>query len=76
MLMVALQVKNVPDDVRARLAERAAREGVAMSEYVLRLLQRDLARPTVQEWLERYPPVLGDQVDVLGTLDSIRDEER
>jgi hypothetical protein len=39
---------------------RAAREGMTMSDYVLNLLQRDLALPTQQEWLAR----LGERTSI------------
>lgn len=38
-----LQVRNVPDDLHETLKARAARAGIALSEYVLREL-RELAR--------------------------------
>ncbi|HEX5584784.1 FitA-like ribbon-helix-helix domain-containing protein [Gaiella sp.] len=51
--MKMIQVRNVPDDVHAELKARAARRGVPLSEYVLRLIEDDLARPTLEEALER-----------------------
>ena len=51
--MPTLQVRNVPDDVSRVLKERAAREGQSLSEYTLRLLEREAARPTRTELLAR-----------------------
>lgn len=51
--MANLQVKNVPDDVHEKLRRRAAEEGLTVRDYVLRLLRRDQALPTAQEWLRR-----------------------
>jgi antitoxin FitA len=48
-----IQLKNVPDDLHERLRERARREGVPMRDYALRVLERDLAKPTLTEWLDR-----------------------
>jgi hypothetical protein len=48
-----IQVRNVPDDVHRELKVRAARRGVSLSDYLLRLAEADLARPTMDEWLER-----------------------
>jgi antitoxin FitA len=51
--MGAIQIKNVPPELHARLRERAAREGRNLSDYTLAVLERDLALPTTREWLER-----------------------
>jgi plasmid stability protein len=48
-----LQIRNVPDDAREALKARAAARGESLNTYLLRLLQRDVARPTVQEVLDR-----------------------
>ncbi len=53
--MAALQVRNVPDDVHETLRRRSVREGVSLSEYVLRLLMRESAHPTMTEWLATLP---------------------
>ena len=47
-----IQIKNLPDDLHRRLRERAASEHLSMRDYVLRLLEEDLARPTTAEWLD------------------------
>jgi plasmid stability protein len=49
----AIQIKNVPPEMHERLRQRARRDGRNMSEYVLAVLERDLAVPTTREWLER-----------------------
>jgi plasmid stability protein len=57
--MSAIQVKNFPEDLHAKLRERAARQGRSVSGYVTELLKRDLSRPTTREWLDslrRDPP--------------------
>ncbi len=53
MPMSAIQIKNVPPELHQRLRERARREGRNLSDYVLSVLERDLATPTTREWLER-----------------------
>jgi antitoxin FitA len=50
--MSAIQVKNFPEDLHAKLRERAARQGRSVSAYVRDVLERDLARPTTREWLD------------------------
>lgn len=72
--MVMLQVKNLPDDLHAALAERARREGMTMSAYVTRVLRTDLARPTVREWILEQEATDGPPrpIDVTAALDAAR----
>jgi plasmid stability protein len=51
--MKMIQVRNVPDEIHRELKVRAARQGVSLSDYVLELARRDVARPTMQEWMAR-----------------------
>lgn len=51
--MKMIQVRNVPDEIHRELKVRAAREGVSLSEYILELARRDVARPSMKEMLER-----------------------
>jgi plasmid stability protein len=48
-----IQIRNVPDRVHSKLATRAAREGMSLSGYLKKELERIAARPTMREWLER-----------------------
>jgi plasmid stability protein len=48
----AIQVKNVPEDVHCRLRDRARAEGRTIGQYVLAALERDLAVPSMREWLD------------------------
>jgi uncharacterized protein YfaS (alpha-2-macroglobulin family) len=76
--MSAIQVKNVPDDLHERLRARARAEGRSMSDYVLYVLERDLALPTTREWLEelkRSDPVTNvSREDILAALHEGREE--
>lgn len=47
-----IQIRNVPEPLHRRLKARAAIEGVSMSHYVLRAIERALARPSRQELLD------------------------
>jgi plasmid stability protein len=51
--MSAIQIKNVLENMHARLRERAHGRGQSLSDYVRRLIEVDLALPTTEEWLER-----------------------
>jgi hypothetical protein len=48
-----IQVRDVPDQVHRTLKARAAREGMSLSDFIKRELQRTVERPTLQEWLDR-----------------------
>lgn len=48
-----LQIRNVPDEARQVLRARAAVEGESLNSYLLALIGREVARPTVREVLER-----------------------
>lgn len=46
----AIQVKNVPEDLHEELRRRAAAEGVDLQAYLLRLLRREVGRPSAEQW--------------------------
>jgi hypothetical protein len=53
MLMGAIQVKDVPEELHEALRRRAIQEGMTLADYVLDLIRRDLGLPSRREWLER-----------------------
>jgi len=48
-----IQVRDVPEEVHSTLKARAAREGMSLSDFIKRELERTAERPTMREWLER-----------------------
>ena len=57
---VDLQIRKVPEVLRDRLRRRAKGKGMSMSAYVIEVLNDDLERPTMAEWVEevrRLPDV-------------------
>ena len=48
-----IQIRDVPASVHGTLKSRAAREGMSLSDFIKRELERVAERPTMQEWLER-----------------------
>ncbi len=48
-----LQIRNVPDETRRALKARAAAQGESLNSYLLDLIAREVARPTVAEVLDR-----------------------
>jgi plasmid stability protein len=48
-----VQIRNVPEGTRRALKARAAARGESLNAFLLELLEREAARPTVAEVLER-----------------------
>ena len=48
-----IQIRDVPDQVHAVLKARAALEGISLSDFLKKELERTVERPTMREWLER-----------------------
>jgi hypothetical protein len=48
-----IQIRDVPDQVHSTLKARAAREGMSLSDYLKRELERTAEQPSLREWLER-----------------------
>lgn len=70
-----LQIRNVPDDARRALKARAASRGESLNSYMLELIRREVARPTVDEVLERAARRAGRaSVSAVGPLTEARGE--
>jgi antitoxin FitA len=52
--MVALQIRDVPPDVRDALAERAAANGQSLQTYLLALVEADARRGQNTQVLQRF----------------------
>jgi plasmid stability protein len=48
-----IQIRDVPDHVHSVLKSRAAREGMSLSDFLKRELERTAERPSLLEWLDR-----------------------
>ena len=48
-----LQIRDVPDEARRELKARAAAKGQSLNAYLLDLIDREVAHPTVAEVLDR-----------------------
>lgn len=48
-----LQIRNVPEEARRALKARAAARGESLNSYLLELIARDVARPTVADVFQR-----------------------
>lgn len=73
--MVFIQVRNVDDDLRESAKQRAEMLGVDLSTYVRNLIKRDLAKPTVGEWLDEVlSSPIGEPFDVTAAIADARNE--
>jgi plasmid stability protein len=72
--MPALQVRDLPPDIHRRLRERARDERMSISDYVLELLERDLALPTRREWAERLAARQAVETDAAAAVREGREE--
>jgi antitoxin FitA len=77
-LMTELRVRGIEPELRARLRNRADSEGLSLSQYVVRLIEQDLALPGRREWQEL---LRGDQPveptePVVEALDQVRMDRR
>ncbi|HAH08925.1 MAG TPA: hypothetical protein DCL54_13655 [Alphaproteobacteria bacterium] len=48
-----IQIREIPEKVHRTLKARAAQEGLSMSDYLKRLIERDLQRPSWDEMVKR-----------------------
>ena len=72
--MKMIQIRNVPDELHQALKIRAAREGITMSELILRELPAIATRPSLEEIMQRVQrrkPVEG-----VGSIPDLLREER
>jgi plasmid stability protein len=76
--MVAVTVRDVPDDVRDELASRAARAGKSLQEYLRGILVAAAEKPSLDDVLTRARArvsATGVRVDAAATL-AAKDAER
>ena len=48
-----IQIRNVPENTHRKAKARAARAGLSLSDYLLRVLEQDLSVPPVEVVLAR-----------------------
>lgn len=72
-----LQIRDVPDEARRLLEARAAARGQSLNTYLLEIISREVARPTVAEVLDRAARrsehAAVSAVDVLDATQAERD---
>jgi plasmid stability protein len=73
LCMGHIQIRNVPEDLHRTLKAKAAKEGMSLSEYLLREVGDLAERPTIAEISERIRKRTRVQLDV-SVADLIREE--
>jgi plasmid stability protein len=71
-----IQVRDVPDQLHGTLKARAARQGMSLSDFIKKELERIAERPTMRDWLEmtrRNKPILGNRT-AAQIVRELRDE--
>jgi len=68
-----IQLRHVPDSLHRRLKARAALEGLSLSDYLLREVERAAERPTISELRERLSRLPAVVLDV-STAQAVREE--
>ena len=74
MQMATLQVKRMPDELYSAARRRAESEGLSLSQYILRMIEQDLALPTPKEWLGSLPQRPPIDVDIEKLMDDVRSD--
>lgn len=71
--MATIQVKNLPEALHEELRDRARAEGTTLSELVTRMLRRELAMPSMRQWLADLDtaPVHGE-IDTVSAVEASR----
>jgi antitoxin FitA len=71
-----IQIRNVPDSLHRKLKIRAAENNMTMTDYVKKLIERDVEKPTLREWAEQTAklPATGlTTEDIVSALREDRD---
>lgn len=69
-----IQIREVPDETHRALKARAAAEGMSMSDYLKRLIERELKRPDWAAMAERMDAMEPIAISSKAIVRSIREE--
>jgi plasmid stability protein len=69
-----IQIRNVPDDVHKALKIRATKEGMSLSDYLLREVTKVAEKPSLEEVLERIRRrgPIGEPFDAAAAVRELR----
>ena len=57
--MAAFHLRNIPDELYARLRERARSDGRSVNAKILAILASDLSRPSHEQFMRRLEDLRG-----------------
>lgn len=76
--MVALQIRNISDEMRDTLAREAQSRGVSLQSYLEQVLAREIANIRNRNFVESYDPIkpmAGESVDVVEIIKESRAQQ-
>lgn len=68
-----IQIRNVPESLHRLIKSRAALEGLSMSDYLLRDIRRDAAKPTMNEWFDMLDRTVPRRKGSVGAAEIVRE---
>lgn len=71
--MKRMNLRDVPDDVYAALAQAAAKERQSLSAYVVDRLEEFARTARLAEYVDSYPAPRGTGVSVQGAVDAVHE---
>jgi plasmid stability protein len=74
--MPNLLVRDIPEDIHARLQHRAERSGQSLQQFLAGELRRIAERPSVDEVLDRIDRRRGGKVGLAQAAEDLHDERR
>lgn len=71
-----LQIKHIPEPLHEEIRRRAALRRQTVRDFILQLLERELARPTWDEWLAEVAaqPASTHEIDAAAAVGMARRE--
>lgn len=72
--MPNLLIRNVPEDVHSSLQRRAERRGQSLQQYLASELTRLVARPSLEEVLDRIDRRRGGRVGLRQAAEDLAEE--
>lgn len=74
--MSMLQIKNVPDELKEKLASRAKAEGKTMSALVIDFMWAELSMPSTRDWVARRRLEMESEpeIDTAWAIAEVREE--
>jgi antitoxin FitA len=69
--VASILIRDVPDEVRAELAARAARKGQSMQEFLKAALVGMVAKPDIETWVEQVERHLAEREGPGATAEEI-----